>query len=181
MVRKVELDLLEERELHGPEDPLEEESGKKGKVWRSLKRLIRKKIVIASLLLAFSGIVGISLLLLPAGKDAGIDHSKELTEVRPIYDNVENLDSFLVDLKDEHGQYRVLVCDITITMNPDKKISGNKSELRKKAYNALKNKGAYVLTSSKTYSTIKKEIQDELNGLLGGGIKEIYFTKFMIL
>jgi flagellar basal body-associated protein FliL len=66
-------------------------------------------------------------------------------------------------------------------MNPDKNISGNKSELRKKVYNALKNKGTNMLTSSRSYSTIKKEIQDELNGLLGGGIKEVYFTKFMVL
>jgi flagellar basal body-associated protein FliL len=181
MVRKVELDLLEERDLHGSEGPLEEESGKKGKVWRSLKWLIRKKFVVASLLLAFSGIVGISLLIFPTGKDQSNNHGIEFTEVRPIPDTVENLDSFLVNLKDEHGHYRVLVCDIAIMMNPDKKIPGDKSELRKKAYNALKNKGAYALTSSRAYSTIKKEVRDELNGLLGGGIKEIYFTKFMIL
>jgi flagellar basal body-associated protein FliL len=66
-------------------------------------------------------------------------------------------------------------------INPDKNISGDKSELRKKVYNVLKNKGTDVLTSSRSYSTIKKEIQDELNGLLGGGIKEVYFTKFMVL
>jgi len=181
MVRKVELDLLEERDLRGPEGSLEEESLEKGKVWRSLKWLIRKKFIAASLLLAFSGIVGISLLTFPAGKDSAKDHNIELTEVRPIHTDVENLDSFLVDLKDEHGHYRVLVCDIAIMMNRDEKISGNKSELRKWTYIALKNNGAHVLTSPRAYSTIKKEIRDELNGLLGGGIKEVYFTKFMIL
>ena len=181
MVRKVELDLLEERDLHGSEGPLEEESGKKGKVWRSLRWLIRKKFIVASLLLAFSGIVGISLLIFQTGNDPSKNRGIEFTEVRPIHDTVEHLDTFLVDLKDEHGHYRVLVCDIAIMMNPDKKISGDKSELRKKTYNALKNKGTQVLTSSRAYSTIKKEIRDELNGLLGGGIKEIYFTKFMIL
>jgi len=181
MVRKVELDLLEEIDLHGPEGPLEEEPGKNGKVWRSWKWLIKKKVIVASLLFAFSGLVGISLLLFPAGKDSRNDHGIEFTEVRPIHDDVENLESFFIDLKDEHGHYRVLVCDIAIMMNPDKKISGDKTELRKKTYNALKNKGTYVLTSSRAYSTIKKEIRDELNGLLGGGIKEVYFTKFMVL
>jgi flagellar basal body-associated protein FliL len=181
MVRKVELDLLEEIDLHSPECPLEGEEGKRKIGWRSLKWLIRKKFIAVSLLLAFSGIVGISLLIFPAGKDSGKNHGIEFTEVRSINDNVENLDSFFVDLKDEHGHYRVLVCDIAIMMNPDIKISGNKSELRKKVYNALKNKGTHVLTSSRAYSTIKKEIQDELNGLLGGGIKEVYFTKFMVL
>ncbi len=179
MVRKVELDLLEEIDLHSPES--EGEAGKREKGWRLLKWLIRKKFIAVSLLLAFSGIVGISLLIFPVGKDSGKNHGIEFTEVRSINDNVENLDSFFVDLKDEHGHYRVLVCDIAIMMNPDIKISGNKSELRKKVYNALKNNGTHVLTSSRAYSTIKKEIQDELNGLMGGGIKEIYFTKFMVL
>lgn len=181
MVRKVELDLLEETDIHGPEGPLEGEAGKREKWWRLLRWLIRKKFIVGSLLLAFSGIVGISLLIFPAGKDSSKNHGIEFTEVRSINDNVENLDGFFVDLKDEHGHYRVLVCDIVIMMNPDKKISGDKSELRKRAYNALKNKGTHVLTSSKAFSTIKKEIQDELNRLLGGGIKEVYFTKFMVL
>jgi flagellar basal body-associated protein FliL len=181
MVRKVELDLLEETNIHGPEGPLEGEAGKREKWWRLLRWLIRKKFIVGSLLLAFSGIVGISLLIFPAGKDSGKNHGIEFTEVRSINDNVENLDGFFVDLKDEQGHYRVLVCDIVIMMNPDKKISGDKSELRKRAYNALKNKGTHVLTSSKAFSTIKKEIQDELNRLLGGGIKEVYVTKFMVL
>jgi flagellar basal body-associated protein FliL len=181
MVRKVELDLLEETDIHGPEGPLEGEAGKREKWWRLLRWLIRKKFIVGSLLLAFSGIVGISLLIFPAGKDSGKNHGIEFTEVRSINDNVENLDGFFVDLKDEQGHYRVLVCDIVIMMNPDKKISGDKSELRKRAYNALKNKGTHVLTSSKAFSTIKKEIQDELNRLLGGGIKEVYVTKFMVL
>jgi flagellar basal body-associated protein FliL len=179
MVRKVELDLLEEIDLHGPEG--EGEAGKREKEWRLLRWLIRKKFIAASLLLAFSGIVGIFLLIFPAGKDSGKNHGIEFTEVRSINDNVENLDSFFVDIKDEQGRYRVLVCDIAIMINPDKNISGDKSELRKKVYNVLKNKGTDVLTSSRSYSTIKKEIQDELNGLLGGGIKEVYFTKFMVL
>ena len=181
MVRKVELDLLEEIDFHDPESPLEEGTGKRGKGWRLLRWLIRKKIIAASLLLAFSGIVGISLLILPVGKDSRSNHGIEFKEVRSIHDNVENLESFYIDLKDEQGHYRVLICDIAIMMDPDKKISGNKSELRKKTYSALKNKGTYVLTSSRAYSTIKKEIQDELNGLLGGGIKEVYFTKFVVL
>ncbi len=181
MVRKVELDLLEEIDLHGPEGTLEEGAGKRGKGLRLLRWVIRKKFIAASMLLVFSVVVGISLLIFPAGKDSGKDQSIEFAEVRSINDNVENLENFFIDLKDENGHYRVLVCDIAIMMNPDKKISGDKSELRKKAYNALKNKGRHVLTSSRAFSTIKKEIQDELNGLLGGGIKEVYFTKFIVL
>ncbi|HVO65620.1 MAG TPA: flagellar basal body-associated FliL family protein [Syntrophales bacterium] len=170
---------MEEKDSRGPEGTLEEQSG--GKVWRSLKWLMRKKFVAASLLAAFLGIAGVFLLIFSTEKDSGTNRGVELTDVRPIHDTIENLNNFLVDLKDERGHYRVLVCDIAIMMNPDKKISGDKSELRKKAYNTLKNRGAHVLTSSSAYSTIKKEIRDEFNGLVGGGIKEVYFTKFVIL
>ena len=182
MVRKVELDLLEESDLPGPEGPLvEEEPAKNGKRWRSPKWLTRKNIIIAALLFTFSSIVGVSLLLFTGKKDSRIDYGTELAEVRSVYDTIENLDNFAIDLRDNNGQYRVLVCDIAIVMNPDKKISGNTLEMRKKAYNTLKNKGKYILTSSKAYRTVKKEIRDELDGLLGGGVKDIYFTKFILL
>jgi flagellar basal body-associated protein FliL len=182
MVRKVELDLLEESDLPGPKGALqEEEPVKNGKGWRSLKWLTRKKIIISALLFTFSGIVGISLVIVTAKKDARIDYGAELTEVKLVYETIENLDNFTIDLRDSNGNYRVLVCDIAIVMNPDKKISENTLEMRKKAYNALKNKGKYILTSSKAYRTVKKEIRDELDGLLGGGVKEVYFTKFILL
>jgi flagellar basal body-associated protein FliL len=101
--------------------------------------------------------------------------------VRSIPENIETLDNFIIDLKDEHGHYRVLVCDITLVMNPDKSISGNKMDARKKTYDALRNKGKYALISSQSYSIIRKELRDELDRLLGGGIKEVYFTKFVLL
>jgi len=182
MVRKVELDLFEEGHLPGLDAPLkEEEPVKNGKGWRSLKWLTKKKIILAAILFFFSGIVGVSLLMFSEKKDTRVDHSAEFTEVRSIHENIENLDSFVIDLRDEHGNYRVLVCEIAIVVNKDKKISANKVEMRNMAYNALKKKGKYVLTSSKAYSAIKKELRDELDGLLGGGVKEVYFTKFILL
>ena len=83
-----------------------------------------------------------------------------------------SLDNFIVDLKDEQGHYRVLVCDITIVMNPDKNISANKLDERKKAYDALKNKGKYVLVLSKSYGIVEKEMRNELDRVMGGGIKK---------
>ncbi|MEN6319165.1 MAG: flagellar basal body-associated FliL family protein [Syntrophaceae bacterium] len=182
MVRKVELDLLELDNLQNPEGPQKEgepEENRRG--WRRFTWLTRKKIIIAAILFTFSGIVGVSLLLSPGKKASHVDYSTELAEIKPLYENSEILDNFTIDLRDDNGQYRVLVCDIAIVLNPDKKISENKLEVRKKAYNALKNKGKYILTSSKAYRTIKKEMRDELDGLLGGGVKEVYFTKFILL
>jgi flagellar basal body-associated protein FliL len=182
MVKKVELDLLEIDNLEDPDVPQKEgEPGENRRGWRRFTWLTRKKIIIAAILFAFSGIVGVSLLLSAGKKASYVDYSTELAEIKPVYENSEILDNFTIDLRDDKGQYRVLVCDIAIVLNPDKKISENKCEVRKKAYNALKNKGKYILTSSKAYRTIKKEMRDELDGLLGGGVKEVYFTKFILL
>ena len=120
-------------------------------------------------------------MIFPARDNSRIGIERELVEVRSIPENVETLDNFIIDLKDEQGNYRVLVCDITLVMNPDKSVSGNKLDARKKTYDALRNKGKYALVSSKSYSIIRKELRDELDRLLGGGIKEVYFTKFVLL
>jgi len=182
MVTKVELDLLELGDSQNPEEPQGEEGPVKDeKRWRQFTWMTRKKIIIAAILFTFSGIVGVSLLLFPGKKVSHVDYSAELAEIRPVYENSENLDNFTIDLKDDNGKYRVLICDIAIVLNPDKKLSENKLDVRKKAYDALKNKGKYILTSSKAYRTIKKEMRDELDGLLGGGVKEVYFTKFILL
>ncbi|MGZ3634815.1 MAG: flagellar basal body-associated FliL family protein, partial [Syntrophales bacterium] len=130
---------------------------------------------------SFFCVIGVSLLIFPTKNDSYIDPAKEFAEVRSVQENIETLDNFIIDLTDEQGRYRVLVCDITLVMNPDKSISGNKLDARKKAYDALRNKGKYALTSSKSYGIVRKEMRDELDRLLGGGIKEVYFTKFILL
>ena len=179
MVRKVDLDLLEELDIPGTEGPHEEgETAGRRKCWKWLKR---KKIIITAILFTFFCVIGVFLMISPARHDSHIDPERELVEVRSIPENIETLDNFIIDLKDEHGHYRVLVCDITLVMNPEKSISGNKMDARKKTYDALRNKGKYALISSQSYSIIRKELRDELDRLLGGGIKEVYFTRFMLL
>ena len=179
MVRKVDLDLLEELDVPGTEGPHEEgETAGRKKGW---KWLTRKKLIVAAVLFTFFCVIGISLMIFSAKNESHIDSARELIEVSSIPENIETLDDFIIDLTDEHGHYRVLVCDITIVMNPDKNISANKLDTRKKAYDALKNKGKYALISSKSYSIVRKEMRDELERVLGGGIKEVYFTRFMLL
>ena len=74
----------------------------------------------------------------------------------------------------------MLVCDITIVMNPDKNISTNKLDTRKKAYDALNNKGKYAPVTSKSYSIVRKEMRDELGRPLDRAIKEVYFYKIYV-
>jgi len=179
MVRKVDIDILEELDIPGTEVPHEgeEAAGKK----RGWKWLTRKNLIVTAILSTLFCVIGVSLMIIPARNDSRIDSERELVEVRSIPENIATLDNFIIDLTDERGNYRVLVCDITIVMNPDKNISANKLDTRKKAYDALKIKGKYALISSKSYSIVRKEMRDELDRLLGGGIKEVYFTKFMLL
>jgi flagellar basal body-associated protein FliL len=180
MVRKVELDLLEETDINIPEALSDEnQPAKKGRVEGFLAGISRKKIIGAAILFAVSGIVGVSLLMFSAEEKSPIDFGTSLIEAKVIR-NIENLDSFVIDLSDENGQYRVLVCDIAVEMNVDKKISDNKAEVRKKTYNALKSKRNYVLKAA-GYNTIKKEMRNELDKILGGGVKEVYFTKYILL
>ncbi len=180
MVRKVELDLLEETDVHIPEVLSDEnEPAKKGRLEGFLTGMSRKKIIGAAILFSVSGILGISLLMFSAGQKSPIDLSSSLIEAKVIR-NIENLDSFVIDLSDENGQYRVLVCDIAVEMNVDKRISDNKVEVRKRMYTALKSKSNYMLKAA-NYNTIKKEMRNELDKILGGGVKEVYFTKYILL
>lgn len=178
MVRKVDLDLLEETEISGTEGELKENEAAPKKGWRWLTG---RKLIVTALLSTFFCVVCISLVIFSVRKDSPIESGSKLTEVRIIPDNIEILDNFIIDLLDERGRYRVLVCDIALVMGADKNISANKLDTRKKAYDALKAKGKYALVSSKSYSIIRKEMRDELDRLLGGGIKEVYFTKFVLL
>ena len=179
MVRKVDIDLLEELDIPGAEGTLEEgETAGRKKGW---KWLTGKKLIATAIFFSFFCVIGVSLMIFPISDKSDVDPERELVEVRPISENIEALDNFVIDLKDEQGHYRVLVCDITLVMNPDKSLLGNKLDVRKKTYDALRAKGRHALVSSKSYSIIRKELRDELDHLLGGGIKEVYFTKFVLL
>jgi flagellar basal body-associated protein FliL len=180
MVSKVELDLLEETDTPiagGPSD--ENEPAEKGKFQNFFARMTRRKIVGGCILVAFSCIVVVSLLVFSGSEQSRVSLDTpraDVTLLRPI----ENLDSFIIDLSDEHGHYKVLVCDIAIEVEPGKRMGENKAEVRKKIYNALKDKSMYILKTA-GYHTIKREMRDELNRIMGGGIQEVYFTKFVIL
>ncbi|HUH65039.1 MAG TPA: flagellar basal body-associated FliL family protein [Syntrophales bacterium] len=177
MVRKVELDLLEEAGATGEDAPLAESDAKR-KDWR--RWFAGKRLVVTAAVLGFLCIIGVSLLFLLPGRGAHIE-SGESVEMASVRDNVETLNNFIIDLADEHGRYRILVCDMTLVLNEDKNISADKMETRRKTYEALKVKARYALISSKSYSIIKQEMRDEMDRVLGGGVKEVYFTKFMLL
>ncbi len=181
MVRKVELDLMEVAGPAQPEESPAEETVKRKRFRELWKRVATKKIMIAAAAVIFSGIVGISLLIFSTGEKTGLENSTALPEIGVARNNIENLEGFIVDINDEHGGYRVLVCDLAVEMAPNKSLSENRLLMRKKTYEALKNKGRYILKSASGYSVIKKEMKDELDRILGGGVKEVYFTKFVLL
>ena len=66
---------------------------------------MRKKLIVTALLLVFC-VIGVSLMRFPTRNDSHIDSGRELVEVRSIPENIETLDNFIIDLKDEQGHYR---------------------------------------------------------------------------
>ena len=180
MVRKVELDLLEEADIPAPEGQGEENKPvQKRRLRDFFARMTKRKIIGAAFLVAVSCIGGISLLMFSAEEKSPVENTTVHPDAR-LFHAMENLDNFIVDLSDEDGNYRVLVCDIAIEVSPERRIGGNKEEVRKKTYNALKNKAKYALKAT-GYNTIKKEMRDEMDKIMGGGVKEVYFTKFVLL
>lgn len=180
MVRKAELDLLEVTDIPIPGGPSDEnEPAKKRRFQGFFPWMTGKKIIGAAIFFAVSCIVGVFLLVFSAEEKSRINLDTPRTDVT-LLRNIETLDSFIIDLSDEHGNYRVLVCDIAIEMDSDKRIGENKAEVRRKTYNALKSKSTHVLKTA-GYNAIKKEMRDELGRILGGGVQEVYFTKFVLL
>jgi len=86
-----------------------------------------------------------------------------------------------VDLKDEHGNYKVLVCDIALETSANAEIS-NGDVVRNVIYKTLKAKTIAGLTAATAKKVLKKELGAELDKALGGKIiKEVYFTRFTLM
>ncbi|MGZ3634378.1 MAG: hypothetical protein ACXWMO_00005, partial [Syntrophales bacterium] len=64
MVRKVDIDLLEELDVPRADDPHEGEEAEERK--RGWKWLTRKKLIVTAILFSFFCVIGVSLLIFPA-------------------------------------------------------------------------------------------------------------------
>lgn len=183
MAEKAELDILE-IELPVPEGGQDGGVPPEGGDDSGERRgsLLRKGLLGALILiLCTAGIV--SWLYFGAGRDdkagkeqAGISGASGARFV--------SLEHFMVNLRDGQGNYRVLVCDVVLEMNPGWETAGDRSpDLRKIIYRTVRtNVDPILQKSAKIRRQILKEIEKNVNGTLGeGAIRQVYFTKYMLL
>jgi len=126
-------------------------------------------------------VVGVSLWIHLTGKE--VPRHRDIAKREQIsLKNIARLGGFVIDFEDDGGRYRVLMCDIALTLDKDGDVKSieNRVDVRSTIYKTAKRKGCALLRLPK--DLLKKEINTELNNLLGEGtVKTIYFTEFVIL
>jgi len=94
------------------------------------------------------------------------------------------LDGFVVDVKDDGGNLRVLICDLVLEPVPGQAVKDLefRIDIRQTVYRILRAREVRQLMVPEGRSVLKKEIQAEMVRLLGDGkVKDVYFTRYMIL
>ena len=91
---------------------------------------------------------------------------------------------FIIDLKDNVGKSKILVCDVAIDVNDNQNIAQlvNNKDVREIIYRTAKGKSAVALRSLDERKRLKDEMAKELEKMLGEGIvKNVYFTNYIIM
>jgi flagellar basal body-associated protein FliL len=98
--------------------------------------------------------------------------------------NFMALDHFAVNIRDAQGNYRILACDVALELNRGADAAKDRMlELRKAVYKTVRGNGSQILQKSpKTRKQLLKDIEKEVNGILGeGAVKQAYFTRYTLL
>jgi flagellar basal body-associated protein FliL len=90
---------------------------------------------------------------------------------------------FSIDIKDARGQYRFLQCDVTLEFQSGVELTEDrKADIRKVIYLAARKNGNELIRATDSGRRLKKEMREELRNLLGeGALKEIYFTRYVLI
>ncbi|MEN6332137.1 MAG: flagellar basal body-associated FliL family protein [Smithella sp.] len=91
---------------------------------------------------------------------------------------------FIIDLKDKTGKSRILMCDVVFNISEAGNIAEleNREDVRSLIYQTLTGRNAVVLRSLEERKKLKKELMQEAVNVLGEGIvKNIYFTNYVIM
>ncbi len=185
MAKKVVLDKLEmeEPDLLSAEkaaQPLEEGGTAADKLalpWRWVS------ILAVSLLLTGGGASYWWLAVKKAGGRAP-GHKIAAAVPLPRRDGLVDAKDFILTLKDDKGNGRVMVCDLTFELYDGQEVRFKKNMLaiRKIIYEKVRQKQAFSLLLPEKKSALKEELNAELGNLLGKDVvKAIYFSKFVIL
>lgn len=98
--------------------------------------------------------------------------------VASMEERFERFDDFIVCLKDGRRGDRILVCGVVVQLNRGVRIPGERTHLRRTIYATLKG----LTASPRIQRGLREKIKVRLNALMGGaGVKNVYFTKFVLL
>ncbi len=184
--RKVELDLLE-IDVPKEEDVLDEKAVP--------KRKFSRRWVLTSfftfLLLCVTGTsvwVYVKMQDVPVPfyraemQDVGVHRVETVEGVWSLDENVERFNDFVIDLRDEQGNHRLLICNVTLGLSKDIKVSENRVDVRRIIYKTAKKIKIAQVTSVDVRKRLKETIRSELNNFWGEeAVKQIYFVKFVLL
>ena len=108
------------------------------------------------------------------------ERTKEAVAALPAVHEAEFPD-FSIDIRDGRGRYRFLQCDVTVEFQRAVELTEDrKVEIRRVIYLAAKKKGPEWIGKPDSGSRFKKDVREELRGVLGEGtLKDVYVTRFV--
>ncbi len=182
MVRKVKLDLLEidpqeltRGEIGTDHEPVSEEARPVG-IWARFG-----KIAVAGSLLFLIFSIGLTVWYHSA-KKIKPRVSESPAPAAFARDTLEHFGNFAIDYKDAQGNYKVLLCDVALELNPGAKLVQETADTRKVIYRTLQAKTIETITVAKGKKALKKELEAELDKSMGGKVvKQVYFTRFTLM
>ncbi len=209
-MKKARLDLLEEMpdiELAAPDvQPLEEEVEEvpveRGRTW-AFNKLILIGAPVALVVLIISGILGYFLLTrttspsqqtvvtqkAPAPVREHAVKSPPPAEVKKTFAVSEitrtiYVKDFMIDLKDNQGNNRILICDVAFDVAADSGLEKLEEsvDLRNIIYRTAQNRSAVAMKSIEERKKLKKDLADQLDKLAGKAVvKKVYFVNYFIM
>jgi flagellar basal body-associated protein FliL len=91
-------------------------------------------------------------------------------------------DGIVVDQKDEHGNVRIVFCDVAIELENREMasaVNGDRIDVRSVIHTVLKKVEAKEGLSPEGRGRLKEKLKNELNGLFGENlVKDVYFTSY---
>lgn len=91
---------------------------------------------------------------------------------------------FMIDLKDNAGNTRILLCDVAfdIAVDGEGQAWETRPDVRNMIYSAAKSRGAVALKSIEERKKLKKDLASQLDRMAGKSIvKNVHFTRYFIL
>jgi len=103
--------------------------------------------------------------------------------LRPAPLRATEIGGFVVDLQDEKGKPRVVLCGFALDAEGcEASLLDRDVDLRRIIYESLRSRRVESLMTSEGKNALKKEIQELLAKRVGAPpIRDVYFTKFVVL